>query len=283
MRSIVSILSITRTLVLFSSTILLTVVLVTGISCRGVSKNHHNFPQYTPPRPLKQRCHEVPNSDLSDLARRHDSLFAQLYSSEHRPREGKKMFFAILVSENAFLTLQNDDGSYCLLLFTSPVRANYYGSEILGYDKPLMVQLLSASDIFSNMGKFGESGVKQVTFDKCANCEIQTVIPLSEIKSADDIIEIWAVFSSTRILMKEELLKQAYQFFNERNYKKTKSICMDIVECTDIDCPEVHLLLGKCAVRTHDDQLKKQAHDFLKLFDDDWTEELKSFEKQSSE
>ena len=270
-----------RTLVFLLSTILIVILLLIGISCKEISKNYRNFPQYTPQRSFEQRCHEVPNIDPSDLERKHDSLFAQFYSPENKPREDEELFYAIIASENGFLTLRDDDSSYCLLLFSSPIRTNYYGSEVLGYDKPLTVRRLSASDIFSSLGKFGEGGVKEITFDKCVHCEIQTVIPLTNIKSADDIIKIWAVFSSTRILMKEQLLKQAYQFFSEENYTRTKSICMDIVECTDIDYPDVHLLLGKCAVCTHDDQLKKQAYDFLKLFKNDWTEQLMSFEKQN--
>jgi|GEM_PF-1726287 len=260
--------------------ILLVTALMVGMSCAGRPSDYRNFPQYTPARPYEQRCSEQPDFDQSEFGRRHDTLFAELYSGVRRPADDEEMFYAILVEEDAFLTIQNAAGRSCLLLFSNPIRTNYYGSEVLGYDKPLTVRVFSASDIADDVDHFVQGGVEQVTFDKCVSCEVQTVVALTDIKSADDVIQIWAVFSSTKMLIKDEFLKRAQEFFNGGNLERTKSICLDIIECTDVDSPEAHLLLGKCAVRLNDNRLKNQVYDFLALFEDAWADELRSFEER---
>ena len=268
-------------LILLATMALLVGALVIGISCAGGPRDYRNFPQYSPARPHEQRCLEQPDADLSELGQRHDSLFAELYSGGRKPADDEKVFYAILVGEDAFLTIQDTAGQSCLLLFSSPLRTNYYGSEVLGYDKPLTVRIFSASDIANDANQFVEVGVKHVTLDKCVHCEVQTVLALTDIKSADDVIRIWAVFSSTKMLMKDELLKRARESFDGGTLEKAKSICLDVIECTDVESPEAHLLLGKCAVRLNDNRLQKQVYDFLALFEATWADELESFEERS--
>jgi len=260
--------------------VLLALVAVTGMSCEGGSKSYTNFPCYFPPRPDDQRCLEEPSLNPTELDRQHDSLFAHFLSPEHRPADDERMFYVIMVREGAFLTVRGNDGELCLLLFSSPIRANYYGSEVLGYDKPQRCTIFSASEIADDLSASSdESGVKYVTLDKCVHCNVQAILPWTNFKSADDVLTMWAVFSSTKILMRQALFDQARLSFEEGDLEKAKSICLDVIECTDIDYPEVHLLLGKCAVRLHDDRLKNQVYDFLKLFEQNWTDSLRAFEE----
>jgi len=214
------------------------------------------------------------------LHKRRDSLFTQLYSPEHRPADEEDVFYVILVDQNSFLTLLSDKpGESCLLLFSSPIRANYYGSEVLGYNKPIRVQIVSASDIVNYVSELVESGVTYVTFDRCVHCEIDATVSLAGIRSTDDLWTIWAVYSSTRILSTDLRLKKARVLLDQGKLERVKSVCLDVIECVDVATPEAHLLLGKCAVLLGDDRLKKQVYDFLTLFGDQWVGELLSFEK----
>lgn len=256
---------------------------VTVMSCVGGPDSHTNFPRYSVSRTEEQRCKSWEPAFLPvDYEEQHDSLFSYLISPERRPKDDERIFYVILVGESGFLTVGGEDQSMCLLFFTSPLRASYYGCEVLGYDKPLRCKVFSASEIAGGMSTApGESDVPLVTFDKCVHCNVQAVLPWSDLKSADDVLTAWAVFSATTMLMRQGLLRRARLLFQQGDLEQAKTICLDIIECTDIDYPEVHLLLGKCAVRLGDDRLKQEAYEFLTLFEPNWTDSLTAFESES--
>lgn len=236
-----------------------------------------NFPPPLAERPPEERCQAQP--DAGQIEKYQDEVLARLLSDDHRPATSDAIFYTILVdsedrSGHSFLTF-GEERNRCLLLFSSAIRANYYAAEILGRDRLVQTILYTAEELSSNVDALAASGISSITVDKCPACTQFTVVPIEELKRTKAAIDIWGIFSSTRITMADLMLEDARRLKDSGETKAAISVCLDALECVDMDRPDILLFLGECAVSSDDKVLAEGVANYLTMFDSVWMDRFK--------
>lgn len=219
------------------------------------------------------------------FAETRESIEAELLQSERRPSEDAPLFCA-LPAHGGPLTLQlTDSAQACLLVFSSPVRAADYKRVLFAMSPAgreigeLRFWRFSPSDFVEILSEFRQSpGIEQFALDRCPRCDVFTAND-SDVQSAENAIQIWAIFKATEHARAELYGHYATSAARRGDLELARDVALEIVGHVTPDDSRAHLLLGKVAAALDDEALRQEATAWLRFLGKEAAlQELASFE-----
>lgn len=214
-----------------------------------------------------------------------DGIRAELLSDDRRPCENDPLFFIPYSEERGHLIIQaQDSDSNALICFTDPLRAHVYGRCISGDDCPISIHSISDEGFREAAESHFGLKVTHMMVDP------HPMSRLNGTTSVDDflqrgVIETWATYAAAAKITYNGLLGIARYHLLDCDFEKAKDACLATNLYAEPGDPEVHYVLGQCAVAGNDRNLVDEVQSGLERMGGDWSERFRSFreicEKQS--
>ncbi len=251
------------------------------------SRKRHTLPVYS-------RLQAVPSRQLPpDLAleegsqafyaRRH-AIEQDLLTQSRRPPEDKPVFTELMSSDSGGVVIfPLPDGGHCLPVFTTPFRAADYVRTLLTTMASIQYLSSSARQLLVMIRDLEHSGPKSLALDRCPRCHVVTAVKIHSVKSADHLLELWALHKATELARLSLYVDYAMKSARAGKLTVARDIALETVGHVSIEDPHPHLLLGKIAVALGDATLLREAKAFLLYFKhESWGRELDAITRTGS-
>ncbi|HMK22727.1 MAG TPA: hypothetical protein VK466_10360, partial [Terriglobales bacterium] len=190
-------------------------------------------------------------------------------------------FFTFLKSGNGLLQMflpQQEAG--CLLAFSSPLRAADYAS-VAAPKQTFEYFCSSPKQVVLVVNEFRErAGFRHIALDRCPRCEVITTFSASNLDSAAKVIHMQNIFKATEIARCGLYWSYARSAARSREFLCARDVTLELVGHVTPEDPRSHLLLGKLAIQLEDQQLLREAQEYLAVLKQDWAmKELETAER----
>jgi hypothetical protein len=102
-------------------------------------------------------------------------------------------------------------------------------------------------------------------------------IPLRYLQRTGDFVMIWANTIACKMVVYDRNLEAVRIALEEGRVTEAHEIAVETIEHRDAERPEIHMLLGICAIRTGDDAKIEQVFQNLGMFEHSWTDKFREF------
>lgn len=254
---------------------------------RGKRKRRRQVPLYsglreTPNRgiPLELQEQEASQnfSEKSDLIERQLLEPSQLPSAE-------QPLFTLFISPDrqGLITAPLPDGTQCLPIFSSPVRAADYKEIALeqGPDSHFLVS--NAVELMNVLGDLESVAITKFMLDCCPRCGNVVVFGSESMKAAQDVLVVWAIVRSTMLARADLYHAFALDSARAGQFDVARDVALETLGHVSLEDARPHFLLGQIGVATGDRTLLQEARAFLRfLHSDEWERKLGEIERTGS-
>jgi hypothetical protein len=240
-------------------------------------------------RPTRGLPGDLAESEQSEkfLAARAD-IEVKLLQPDRRPPEDAPLFWALLAHRGPITVQLPDSSQGCLLVFSSPIRAEDYRRALLATDsaKRAMGELgflsSSPSEFVEMLSDLRQSpGIEQLALDRCPRCEAFTSVG-SDVHSAEDAVRIWAIFKATELARTELYGSYALAAARRGEFEVARDVALELVGHVTPEDPRAHSLLGKVGIALGDKTLVQEATDWLRwLGNEEAIQDMEAFEQSA--
>jgi hypothetical protein len=127
------------------------------------------------------------------------------------------------------------------------------------------------------------AGVKRFTLDRCPRCEIFTVIGSGSVKTADDLLTLWAISKAMELTRADLYFAFALDSAHSGQLEVARSVALETIGHVTLEDPRPHLLLGQLGVVLRDRRLVEEARAFLRFLKfDEWEQKLDDVARSGS-
>jgi hypothetical protein len=234
----------------------------------GKRKHKQELPCYSgllssPTRGLPAELQEQEASEF--FTTRRETIANQLDESARRTPHDEPFFTELVNAKGrGVVTLDlPDDGGRCLAVFSTPIRAADYVQTIL--NAGLSVQYLRSSplELTQMLHDLAQARVQTFTLDRCPRCNMFSAIGSGSIKTADDLLNIWAIFKATELARANLYFEYAVELSLRGQLEDARDVALETVGHVTMEDPRLHLLLGQLGVGLRDRKLVGEAKAFL--------------------
>lgn len=199
-----------------------------------------------------------------------------LHEPAQRPQADKPLFVELFLNDGArVLTLNRpDDGTPCLLVFSTPFRATDYANAQFNGGSAVTYLSSSPAELAIMLRDLRRRGIEQFALDCCPRCDVFTVFGSASVKTADDAINIWAISKAIELARRDLYLNYALVAARAGKLDRAREVLLESVAHVSYEDPRTHYLLGQIAVALRDRTLLREARAFLRHF------QLESWERR---
>jgi hypothetical protein len=191
-------------------------------------------------------------------------------------------FVTFLKKDSGLLQIQVPElTGGCLLVFSTPLRAADY-ARVQTSTKAFECFGSSPAQGVMVIQHFREfAGISYLSLDRCPRCDVFATLKAAALDSADKVIRAWKISKASEIARCNLYWNYARAAAREGKLVLARAVALEIVGHVTAEDPRTHLLLGKLAIRLHDQRLLREAHSFIELLKDTAArEELRTAEKE---
>lgn len=228
------------------------------------------FTRGLPPELADKEASEVFTSQREE--REHELL-----EPTRRPSNNAPLFTALLRGQDGGVVTINlpDNGGVCLPIFSSPLRAADYLQTLLPAGFSVQYLCSSPLELIALLRDLEEVGVEAFTLDRCPRCETFTSIGSDSVKTADDLLNLWAIFKATELTRADLYFAFALDSARAGQLEVARSVILETIGHITLEDPRPHLLLGQLGVGLGDRRLVEEAKAFLRFLKfDEWARKL---------
>jgi hypothetical protein len=248
---------------------------------RQFGNKSKELPEYS--ELASQPNHELPpelvqheRSEAFGIQRR--LIEQELLHGPRRPSDDLPLLTAFLTARRdglVMITLPNHGGQ-CLPVFTTPLRAADYRQVLLAPTGTATNYLFSAPIQFVKLLRDVEKGgIKAFAIDRCPRCAVFASFASHSVKTASDVIALWAIQKATELARARTYFKYALVKARTGHLAVARAVALATVGHVNMDEPRLHMLLGLVAVGLNDRTLLHEARTFLAFLKHDrWEPEL---------
>jgi len=202
----------------------------------------------------------------------------ELVASGSRTANGRLLPIT-LVTDDGVVIIPTRDGGQCLPVFSTPLAAADYTQTLLR-SGPRVRYLVSTPVQFTQMLQDLEAaGVDSFTIDRCPRCPIFNCFLSTGIKSAEDVVAVWAIGKATVLAMAEFYYAYSLEAARAGRLEAARDVSLDAVSYLTLEDPRFHLLLGQVAIALRDPVLLAEARAFLRFLElPRWEQKLEEAE-----
>jgi hypothetical protein len=242
-------------------------------------RNRKHLPEYsalrsTPSRGLPPDLKEAEDSE--SYATRRENLQSELRKPPRRPPDDEPLFMELLEANGSgvvYITLPPEDGGRCLPVFSTPFRAFDYVQTLLPTGPAVRYLRSSPLQLATMLHDIEAIGIKTVALDRCSRCSIFTTVGAP--MTSDDLIGLWAIFKGTQLVRGNLYFSYALEAARAGRIEIARDVALETVGHVDLEDPRPHLLLGQLAVKLKDQELLREARNFLRFLKlDPWERKL---------
>ena len=210
-----------------------------------------------------------------------EALVNELLSSDRKPQSNSPLIFVCFSEDGGYLTITSvESKSLALVCFTSPLKALIYVRCLFGEEFPFSIRCVTEAD-FQETAKreLGKMGVTSLILDPFPFSKMNIEVPLGQIVSRG-VVTFWAANIASGLTIYKGLLGLAKHSLLFCRYRESRDIALETIFNVEAEKPEIHFLLGQCALVMDDKRLSQEVELNLRRFGSDWIAKLTSFGKR---
>lgn len=229
------------------------------------------FPLYTQLRTISSR--ELP-ADLQKMENtaahraREERFEEELAASSLLPKPDAPALTIFVTSGSGLVTqpVGGSSSAQCIHVFSERWRAVDYARTCLADRHDLSFAVLSAEGLVSMLRDLEKTGGFAFTIDCCPRCESFTPYDSTLADSADYLLEMIGVQKAGE--MARRLLYYQYALREARlgHFPTARDVLLESVGHVTMSDPDTHLLLGQLGIAMEDNDLVREAHEYLRFF-----------------
>jgi hypothetical protein len=243
-----------------------------------------SLPIYTQLRKIPSRSLPADLRKAEDSAAnrtRQDMFEIQLQSSSLLPKPDTPAL-TIFVSDGSNLVTnpigKNDDGK-CIHVFSERWRAVDYARTRLADHTNLSFAVLSPEGFISLLREVEATGRFAFTIDCCPRCDTFTPYESTLADEAAYLVEMIGVHKSSEMARRYLYYHYALAKARAGQHAVARDVLLESVGHVTMSDPDTHLLLGQLGIAMEDDELVREAHEYLRFFGSGaWDRKLESVE-----
>ncbi len=125
------------------------------------------------------------------------------------------------------------------------------------------------------------TAVEAITIDRCPRCAVFTSFASEQLRSAADLITVWAITKATERARADLYLSYAVNSARAGALERARDVALEAIGHVSLEDPRFHLLLGQIGLALGDPSLLREARAYLRFFKlVPW--ELKLYQDESS-
>jgi hypothetical protein len=204
-----------------------------------------------------------------------------------RPAEDAPLFTSLLRREHGatgLLTFElPDKPSRGLPVFTTPTRAADYRQTLLSRGPASEYLVSTPVEFVAMLRDIEPSGIEACALDRCPRCEMFMAFGTQSMRSAEDIITVWAITTSTQQARVNMYLRYAVDQALAGRLDVARDVALETIAHVTLEEARVHTFLGHVAVALNDRGLLREAVRFLRfLREDGLAERLQAVEDRGT-
>lgn len=237
--------------------------------------------------PICSELKSIPTRGLlSELADKEASEFfmSQREAREHElleptrlPPNVEPLITELLrVKDGAIVTIGlPENGGECFPVFSTPLRAEDYVQTLLHTGSSIQYLCSSSLELIEMLRDLEETGVKAFALDRCPRCDIVTIIESDSAKTADDLLNLRAVFKATELARADLYFAFALDSAHAGQLEVAREVALETIGHVTLEDPRPHILLGQIGVGLRDWRLVQESKAFLRFLEfDEWERKL---------
>jgi len=228
-----------------------------------------NFPLYTqlkkiPSRGLPTDLRKM--EDSADHRTRQDMFEMELANSSLLPKPDAPTLTVFVTGGSNLVAEPLGDDAMCVHVFSERWRAVDYARTKLANEPGLSFAVMSANGFVDMLRDCEKSGSVSFTIDCCPRCNNFTPY---ESALADDgayLVQMIGVQKSTEMARRHLYYHYALQKARMGHHVAARDVLLESVGHVTMSDPDTHLLLGQIGLALSDDELVREAHEYLRFF-----------------
>ena len=233
----------------------------------GLTRNRAKIPEYRALRAVPSRGLPAALAALESTEAhraRIDTIRQELLSEPQRPADDQPLLTTLVVPRRGgVLTMPLPDGSQCLPMFSTAVRAADYARTILSRGPTVEHLRSSPAQCARMLSDLRESGITSVTLDRCPRCMVSMTYRTTSLDSAERIVTMWSIQKASEIARVELYAGFASEAASAGRFDVARDVALEAVGHVTLEDPRLHELLRRLAVSLGDRALLRDAEAFL--------------------
>lgn len=243
-----------------------------------------SFPLYTQLRKIPRRG--LPG-DLQKMEKsadhltRQDAFGMELSASSLLPKADAPVLTIFVSGGSNLITIPvpGDPDLSCIPLFSERWRAVDYARTLMADQSDVSFAVLSADGFVSMLRDVEKVGRFVFTIDRCPRCENFTPYESSLADEGEYLVGMIGVQRANELARRHLYYHYALNKVRMGHHVIAREVLLESVGHVTMSDPDTHLLLGQIGVATGDDELVREAHEYLRFFGSStWDRKLEAVE-----
>jgi len=241
--------------------------------------------------PLYTQLRKIPSRGLppdlekleksADHLTRQDAFEMELSASSLLPGPDAPALTIFVTGGSNLLTIPvpDDDEVSCIPLFSERWRALDYARTLLADQAGLSFAVMSADGFVSTLRDVEKVGKFEFTIDCCPRCTNFIRYESSLADDGGDVIRMVGVHRATELARRHLYYHYALAKAKIGHHVMARDVLLESVGHVTMSDPDTHLLIGQLGVAMKDEELVREAHEYLRFFGSGaWDRKLESVE-----
>jgi hypothetical protein len=243
-----------------------------------------SFPLYTQLRKIPSRGLPAELRKMEDGAEhrtRQDMFEMELANSSLLPKTDAPSLTIFISDGSNLVTNPLGDDAQCVHVFSERWRAVDYARTKLANQPGLSFAVLSADGFVELLRDCEKTGTFSFTIDCCPRCENFTPYESTLADEGAYLVQMIGVQKATEMARRHLYYHYALQKARMGHHVAARDVLLESVGHVTMSDPDTHLLLGQLGVAMNDDELVREAHEYLRFFGSGaWDRKLEQVEMQ---
>ena len=163
----------------------------------------------------------------------------------------------------------DESASRCIPVFTERWRAMDYVLTLHPRERDLRVAVMSAAEFVATLRDLEKNGSFTFAIDRCPRCDGFLTYETSMADTPGHFIRMMVVQKAAEMAQRHLYWTYALTKAHGAQFEVARDVALEIVAHVTMADPNTHLLLGQVGIALGDDQLVREAHTFLRFFQND--------------
>ncbi|HET6350218.1 MAG TPA: hypothetical protein VFH88_14160 [Candidatus Krumholzibacteria bacterium] len=226
--------------------------------------------------PLYTQLRKIPSRGLpADLQKmensaehntRRDAFEMQLQNSKLLPGPDASALTIFVTDGTNLVANPLGEDKQCIHLFSERWRAVDYARTRLVGVANLSYAVLSANGFVSLLRDVEKTGLLAFTIDCCPRCDSFTPYDSTLADEGKYLVDMISVHKATELARRHLYYHYALAKVRIGHHVMARDVLLESVGHVTMADPDTHLLLGQIGVAMKDEELVREAHEYLKFF-----------------
>jgi hypothetical protein len=232
-----------------------------------------------PSRPLPRDLEKMEKS--AEHLTRQDAFEMELAASSLLPKRDAQVLTVFVTGGSNLLTVPVPAGedTACIPLFSERWRAVDYARTLLAGYSDLNFAVMSAEEFVSMLRDVEKVGKFVFTIDRCPRCENFIHYETTLADEPDYLVQMIGVHKAQEMARRHLYYHYALNRARAGHHIAARDVLLESVGHVTMSDPDTHLLLGQLGIATGDEELVREAHEYLRFFGSGaWDRKLEAVE-----